>query len=228
MQTVLMGMLIWVPSFLAQETKPQTPRLQYEALVKEFQAAEEAWNKRFNVEAGRDSKVDWVARYQEWPGWTFPARFLKLAEENPKDPVATEALLQIVLELGQRVSENAPQFLLSIGQVAPEIEGNDIDGKPLNLSDNRGEAVVLIFWGSWCPPCMAMVPHERSLAERLEGKPFLLLGVNSDEDRESARKAIQKERITWRSWSDGKPPGPIAIQWGVREWPVFYIIDAKE
>jgi hypothetical protein len=38
---------------------------------------------------------------------------------------------------------------LVIGKVAPEIEGEDIDGKRFKLSDYRGKVVVLDFWGHW-------------------------------------------------------------------------------
>jgi hypothetical protein len=38
---------------------------------------------------------------------------------------------------------------LRIGMVAPEIEGEDLDGKPLKLSDYHGKVVVLDFWGNW-------------------------------------------------------------------------------
>lgn len=38
---------------------------------------------------------------------------------------------------------------LSIGRVAPEIEGEDIDGQQLKLSDYRGKVVMLSFWGHW-------------------------------------------------------------------------------
>ena len=38
---------------------------------------------------------------------------------------------------------------LSIGRVAPEIEGEDIFGKTFKLSDHRGKVVVLSFWGHW-------------------------------------------------------------------------------
>ncbi len=38
---------------------------------------------------------------------------------------------------------------LSIGKAAPEIEGEDIDGKRFKLSDYRGKVVVLDFWGHW-------------------------------------------------------------------------------
>jgi hypothetical protein len=36
-----------------------------------------------------------------------------------------------------------------LGKPAPEIEGEDIDGKPLKLSDYRGKVVLLDFWGNW-------------------------------------------------------------------------------
>jgi hypothetical protein len=38
---------------------------------------------------------------------------------------------------------------LGIGKTAPEISGEDIDGRPLKLSDFRGKVVVLDFWGDW-------------------------------------------------------------------------------
>jgi hypothetical protein len=41
---------------------------------------------------------------------------------------------------------------LSVGKVAPDIVGEDQDGKPLKLSDYRGKVVLLDFWG---PNCLA-------------------------------------------------------------------------
>ena len=37
----------------------------------------------------------------------------------------------------------------AIGQVAPEIEAEDLDGQPFKLSDYRGKVVMLDFWGHW-------------------------------------------------------------------------------
>ena len=67
-----------------------------------------------------------------------------------------------------------------------------------------------------------MYPHERSLVERLEGKPFALLGVNSDSDREKLKnEVLPKENITWRSfWNGGSTDGPISNEWNVHGWPV--------
>jgi hypothetical protein len=73
-----------------------------------------------------------------------------------------------------------------------------------------------------------MYPHERSLVKRLEGKPFVLIGVNSDKDRAELKKVLDKEKITWRSfWNGGSTQGRISSRWGVRGWPTLYLIDAK-
>jgi hypothetical protein len=73
-----------------------------------------------------------------------------------------------------------------------------------------------------------MYPHERSLVKRLDGKPFVLLGVNSDSDRTGLKETMKKESITWRSfWDGGKIGGPIATQWNVHGWPTIYVLDHK-
>ena len=73
-----------------------------------------------------------------------------------------------------------------------------------------------------------MYPHERSLVKRLEGKPFALVGVNSDRDKAELKKAMAKENITWRSfWNGGSTSGPISAAWKVQAWPTLYILDHK-
>jgi AhpC/TSA family len=70
-----------------------------------------------------------------------------------------------------------------------------------------------------------MYPHERSLVKRMHGKPFALLGINSDPDKAEFKKAMEKEQITWRSWWDKN--GPIASAWNVHFWPTIYVLDHK-
>ncbi len=115
---------------------------------------------------------------------------------------------------------------LVVGNPAPEIEGPDLDDRPLKLSDHRGKVVVLAFWGSWCGPCMAAIPQERELARRLQGKPFVLLGVNAREKPEAARKAVRDAAITWPSWHDGEEGG-IVDRYHIRSFPTVFVIDAR-
>jgi thiol-disulfide isomerase/thioredoxin len=116
---------------------------------------------------------------------------------------------------------------LVIGKTAPDIEGTDLEGKNLRLSDYRGKVVLLIFCGHWCGPCRAMNPQKQALVQRYAGKPFALLEVNSDTDPEEWRLVMKKEGLTWRCWADGGQDGPIARKWNVTMWPTIYLLDAK-
>jgi len=73
---------------------------------------------------------------------------------------------------------------------------------------------------------MAMVPHERSLVKKMEGKPFALLGVNFDNSKEILKKCEEKNQITWRSFFDGRE-GPIGKKFNIRYLPTIYVLDDK-
>ncbi len=74
-----------------------------------------------------------------------------------------------------------------------------------------------------------MYPHERSLVKRLADKPFALIGVNSDSDKDKLRPRMIEENISWRSFWNGPEgtSGPISAAWNVRAWPTIYILDHK-
>jgi hypothetical protein len=73
-----------------------------------------------------------------------------------------------------------------------------------------------------------MYPHERSLVKRMANRPFALIGVNSDRDREKLKEVMKEKEITWRSfWNGGSTSGPISSAWNVSGWPTIYVIDHK-
>ena len=112
-----------------------------------------------------------------------------------------------------------------VGTLAPEIDGEDMDGARFKLSDYRGKIVVVSFWASWCAPCRAMIPHERALVERF-GEHVVVLGVNLDENRQAAARVIKSDGITWRNWNFAGWDNPANHQYGVTTIPRFFVIDA--
>ena len=72
-----------------------------------------------------------------------------------------------------------------------------------------------------------MYPHERSLVEEMKNKPFALIGVNSDQTVERAKKAIAENNLNWRSFQNNGSGGEISKDWAVRGWPTVVILDSE-
>jgi peroxiredoxin len=71
-----------------------------------------------------------------------------------------------------------------------------------------------------------MIPHERSLVKRLEGKAFVLLGVNSDPDPEQLTSQLREHRVTWRSFKNKRVSDKnIDVDWLITSWPTLFLID---
>jgi peroxiredoxin len=119
------------------------------------------------------------------------------------------------------------QRSISVGKPAPEIEGADVDGKTFRLSDYRGKVVLLTFSGNWCGSCRAFYEKERELIERLKGKRFVVLSVNTDKQSETLRKSLESGETPWRCWWDQGTGGPITLKWGIYYFPTVYLIDCK-
>ncbi len=152
------------------------------------------------------------------------AEALRLLERCAKDfadvKVDGGALGPLALRDGFRAR------FLSVGAKAQEIQGNDVEGKPLKLSEFRGKVVLIDFFADWCPHCVAMYPHEQQLVKRYADKPFALLGVNGDSP-DTLRQITTAGKVKWRCWNDGQN-GPIAQQWQIGgTYPTLFLLDAQ-
>ncbi len=72
-----------------------------------------------------------------------------------------------------------------------------------------------------------MYGYERSLVEKYQGRPFVLLGVNTDVDRDAVRQVALQRRLNWRSWWAGGPDGAIPARWHITGYPSLFVIDAQ-
>jgi thiol-disulfide isomerase/thioredoxin len=112
---------------------------------------------------------------------------------------------------------------LSVGSKAPEVVSQDIDGKKVKLSDLKGKVVVLDIWATWCPPCRGMIPHTKTLVEKMKDKPFVFVSVSADAEKATLVNFLKSTSMPWTHWWTGN--GGIVADWEVQAFPTIYVID---
>jgi thiol-disulfide isomerase/thioredoxin len=155
---------------------------------------------------------------------------MKQAEQDLERLVKEYASVQVGrFTLGEYARYQLDEIrYLSVGSLVRDVAGEDLVGQPLKLSDFRGKVVVLDFWADWCGYCRQMYPHEQELIQRFKGKPFALLGINCDDDRDTVCRTVKRKGLDWRSWWDGGPDGGrIRRDWHVDSYPTILVLDHK-
>ena len=109
------------------------------------------------------------------------------------------------------------------GPPAPDRTFATTDGGELSLADLRGEPLVVNFWASWCPPCVAEMPDlERVHADR--GDEVRFIGINTQDDLADAQALAEQTGVTYELGLD--PDGALFSDFEVVAMPSTFFIDA--
>jgi thiol-disulfide isomerase/thioredoxin len=120
-----------------------------------------------------------------------------------------------------------------VGDLAPEISLNNPKGKPMKLSELRGNVVLIDFWASWCGPCRIENPNVveayNKYSKRSFGsaKGFTIYSVSLDKTMEPWVAAIEKDKLIWKYHvSDLKGwKSEASARYGVNSIPMNFLID---
>jgi cytochrome c biogenesis protein CcmG/thiol:disulfide interchange protein DsbE len=97
-----------------------------------------------------------------------------------------------------------------VGRPAPRVELPGLRGGRVRLADLRGRPVVVNFWASWCPPCVAEMPEFQRIHRRLGGR-VAFLGINQRDQLQAAERLASSSGVTY----------PLAIDPAGRSFDAF-------
>lgn len=114
-----------------------------------------------------------------------------------------------------------------VGRPAPAIRGTDEDGAAVGLDGAKGKVVLVVFWATWCAPCIERLPTLRRALELHEKDGFAVLGVNFDDgpDRHQlVRRFVVDFAVPWPNVMNGTGDGDISSLYAVKEIPANVLI----
>lgn len=105
----------------------------------------------------------------------------------------------------------------------PDLALKDLAGVSRSLDDYKGKVVLVNFWATWCPPCRREMPSMQRLKEKMSGRPFVLLGVDSAEQREEVEAFLKLVKVDFPILLD--PDTAATRRWKVFALPTSFLLD---
>ncbi len=111
-------------------------------------------------------------------------------------------------------------LFVKAGDLAPDFNVERLAGKGkgdrLQLGDERGKLVLIDFWATWCPPCMAELPALKDIQKTFGADPrFRLIGISCDQTAEPVKRVIRENGLTWtHGFTGGGFDSPVLLSYG--------------
>jgi len=136
---------------------------------------------------------------------------IKLAED-PRLKSAAEGMLA--------------QLSLRPGKTPPDFTATTIEDKRIELTDYRGEVVLLDFWATWCAPCIAELPNVKRVYDQYHDKGFRIISISLDREKKALRQFVDKREIRWPQIYDADRASDkqIARLYGVNAIPQMILV----
>lgn len=108
---------------------------------------------------------------------------------------------------------------------SPDFRLKDLQGQQHQLSDYRGDIVLVQFWATYCTPCRKEMPTMNRLIQKMQGKPFQIVTINMAEPRDAVEQFVKEVSVDFPVLMD--EDGSTIGQWKVFAAPANFIINKQ-
>jgi thiol-disulfide isomerase/thioredoxin len=115
---------------------------------------------------------------------------------------------------------------LKEGDAVPALRLTTLAGETIRTEDWKGKVVLLVFWATWCGPCVAEVPYLVAVHEKFGArKDFAMVGVSLDDSETALRDFVRTKKIQWAQIFGEAAGVSVAREaFGVRGLPTTFLI----
>jgi peroxiredoxin len=108
---------------------------------------------------------------------------------------------------------------------APDFTLEDLFGRSVKLSDQKGKVVLVEFWATWCPPCRESIPTLEKLHTQYAARGLVILAVSVDEGSwDSVKKFVAEHKMTYPVL---KGTDDVTQKYMVRLIPSMFLVDKE-
>jgi len=149
-------------------------------------------------------------------------RLESLVADTMNNDEATELKKNILVVRKLRLLENKPLA----------IAAKRTDGKDFTTADWKGKVILVDFWATWCPPCVADLPRMKKAYADYHDKGLEIVGVDNDASAQDVNDFVTKNEMSWPQLFDAASAGPeqlnsITTGFGISTIPMMFLIDKK-
>jgi thiol-disulfide isomerase/thioredoxin len=101
----------------------------------------------------------------------------------------------------------------------------DMNGKNVHLADYRGKVVLIDFWATWCPPCVAAIPSIEKMHKTYKDRGLVVLAISMDNGDWDAVKSFLKFYGVTYTVLKGSDDNDIQAKYAVRTIPMTVLLD---
>jgi peroxiredoxin len=120
------------------------------------------------------------------------------------------------------VYDTIEERVVNANDRAPAFSIQDAQGRTHTMSEFGGKVLVLNFWATWCPPCVAETPSLVALSEEVKKDGVVVLGISIDKNVDAYKRFVSRMKMTYPVAHD--PEARISASYGTTKFPETYVI----